>query len=274
MESGEVALATGWDAYLRFCGGWRLEFNLFMLEEYLRVGGKSFVRKDREVVFTGVSNLYQGIVGGLAQNGAVRLLSALAHLNNALYYFHPSFNYFHFYSLLTPSPTLQPVFAAMTEVALKCQRTNILTPLLFGLLRHRSAFLDFISQANDPIWLPYLNALLAGLSLNFKCRILEYEEVLIVLEAAAEKAGLLGVVRTEEVLADVEEGWRDARDFFLSAAKGGGCSGEVQTWKLVDCGEVGRRVLAAVSKAMLLRPQVHRAILPLFLQNGSELLED
>lgn len=60
----------------------------------------------------------------------------------------------------------------MNEILQKCLRTNILTPLLFGLLRHREEFLKFIDQIDSPIWLPYLNALVSGIAINLKFRIL------------------------------------------------------------------------------------------------------
>lgn len=66
----------------------------------------------------------------------------------------------------------------MNDVLQKCLRTNILTPLLFGLLRHRTDFLRFIDEVDSPVWLPYLNTILSGIAINFKFRILEYEEII------------------------------------------------------------------------------------------------
>ena len=146
-----------------------------MLQEYLRVGGKSFLKKDREILFTGISNLYAQLVTSLTQKRNIKLLKELAELNNSLYQFHPSFNYFQFYTLLPVEIHLEPIFSYMIEIAEKCIRTNILTPLLFGILRHREAFLKFIQDADSSIWLPYLNALISGIAINLKFRILEYE---------------------------------------------------------------------------------------------------
>lgn len=48
------------------------------------------------------------------------------------------------------------------------------------------------------------------------------------------KAGLLGAIRTDEILGKLEEGWKDAKDFFISAVKIGFSSDEAETWKCVD----------------------------------------
>jgi len=45
---------------------------------------------------------------------------------------------------------------------------------------------------------------------------------------------LLGELRTEEITGELEEGWRDAKEFFISAVKVGFNSGDVQTWKMVE----------------------------------------
>lgn len=52
---------------------------------------------------------------------------------------------------------------------------NLLTPLLFALLRSRDAFHVFITNVDDNCWVPYLSGLVCGLIYNFKARILEYE---------------------------------------------------------------------------------------------------
>ena len=36
---------------------WKLSLNIYMLREYLSIGSKSFVRKDRDIIFTGVGKL-------------------------------------------------------------------------------------------------------------------------------------------------------------------------------------------------------------------------
>jgi hypothetical protein len=255
-ETAESALLRGWDCFLRYCEEWRLSFNLYMLEEYLQFGGKSFLKKDREILFTGIANLYSELVPTLAGRRSFRLLKEFAVFNNALYRFHPSFNYFHLFTLLLPlHDEFEPVFHIMKEVLEKCLRTNILTPLLFGVLRHREAFLQFIKQVDSPIWLPYLNAILAGIIINLKFRILEYEEILELFERAVCKAGLLGSIRTEEITGTLEEGWKEAKEFFISAVKVGFNSGEVQTWKTVDFESIGRRVIANVLDGMLLNTE-------------------
>lgn len=69
----------------------------------------------------------------------------------------------------------EPVFRATSVIAQKCLNTNILTPFLFAILRHREVVLKFIAQADDECWADYLNGIAYGLILNFKTRILEYE---------------------------------------------------------------------------------------------------
>lgn len=81
---------------------WRLSFNVYMLQEYLRIGGKSFLKKDREIVFTGISNVYKELIPELAAKGNIKFLKEIAELNNSLYNFHPSFDYFQMYVLLFP----------------------------------------------------------------------------------------------------------------------------------------------------------------------------
>lgn len=46
-ETAESALEKGWDAYSIYAAYWKLSFNLYILKEYLNVGSKSFLRKDR-----------------------------------------------------------------------------------------------------------------------------------------------------------------------------------------------------------------------------------
>ena len=89
-----------------------------MLKEYLNVGSKSFLRKDREILFTGVNNFFEKILPKLKEKGKYRLLSEIAELNNSTYIFHQSFNYFHFYAKLLPlTDDLFPVFLYMKEIA-------------------------------------------------------------------------------------------------------------------------------------------------------------
>lgn len=54
------------------------------------------------------------------------------------------------------------------------------------------------------MWLPYLNTILSGIAINFKFRILEYEEIIDIFEKTAERAGLLGQIRTEEIVGTLE----------------------------------------------------------------------
>lgn len=46
-ETAESALEKGWDTYSIYAAYWKLSFNLYLLKEYLNVGSKSFLRKDR-----------------------------------------------------------------------------------------------------------------------------------------------------------------------------------------------------------------------------------
>ena len=121
-------------------------------------------------------NLYQDLIPVLAERGYYKLLGEIAALNNSLYNFHPSFDYFQLFTYLLPlRDDYYPDFATMYEVLQKCLRTNILTPLLFGMLRHRESFLTFIEGVDSDKWMPYLNAIIAGITINLKFRILEYE---------------------------------------------------------------------------------------------------
>lgn len=95
-------MLKGWDDYMNYTQYWKMCFNLYMLQEYLRIGGKSFLKKDREIVFTGISNLYNELIPRLAKKNQIKFLKEFASLNNALYNFHPSFNYFHLYTFLLP----------------------------------------------------------------------------------------------------------------------------------------------------------------------------
>ena len=45
-----------------------------MFKEYLSVGGKSLVRKDREIIFTGINKIYQQLVPLLLTRQHYRLL--------------------------------------------------------------------------------------------------------------------------------------------------------------------------------------------------------
>ena len=53
--------------------------------------------------------------------------------------------------------------------------------------------------------------MIAGIIINFKFRILEYEEIISIFEETVNKAGLLGTIRTEEITGKLEEGWKDAK---------------------------------------------------------------
>ena len=204
-----------------------------MLKEYLSIGSKSFVRKDRDIIFTGIAKLQEQLVPVLLERGG-RAIDEVAQLNSALHSFHPNFDLFHFYSLLLPlKDEHEPLFATLKPVLEKCLRTNILTPLLFGLLRHRQHFLKFISEAHHPCWLPYLNAIISAIAINLKLRILEYREIMDVFEAAVNRAGLLGEIRTEEMVGKLDNDWKDAKEFFISAVKMGFNNSEVETWQML-----------------------------------------
>ena len=89
--------------------------------------------------------------------------------------------------------------------------SNILTPLLLSLLRNRSSLLLFISQIDDNVWVEYLNGLVCGLIFNFKIGILEYEEVLSVLQAAIQKLGLIGSLDIRYFTGQIGKEWGEAR---------------------------------------------------------------
>lgn len=66
------------------------------------MAGKSLVKKDKEIIFTGCCNMFTELVPILKRNREIWLLCELGELNNELYQFHPSFNYSHFFSLMLP----------------------------------------------------------------------------------------------------------------------------------------------------------------------------
>ena len=101
-----------------FANQWKISFNLYILKEYLVIGGKSFLRRDREILFTGISSLFNEFVPVCLQKKSMKLLSELASLNNSLYSFHPSYNYFHLYTLLLPLDNqYEVIFYQMKEIA-------------------------------------------------------------------------------------------------------------------------------------------------------------
>lgn len=154
----------------------KISLNIYILKQYLKVAAKSLVKKDKDIIFTGCTTMFNMFTPILVQNGQIWLLIQFSELNNELYQFHPSFNYSHFYSLLLPLRNeYEPIFRSIKLIAEKCLNANILTPLLFAILRNKIAFLDFIENVDHSIWASYLNGLVFGLIFNFKARILQYE---------------------------------------------------------------------------------------------------
>jgi hypothetical protein len=105
----------------------------------------------------------------------------------------------------------EPVFRATRVIAQKCLNINILTPLLFSVLRNREAYHQFIREVDDQVWAPYLNGIVCGLIYNFKARILEYEEVLEILKSCILKLGLLDHLETSHFTGELQPEWREAR---------------------------------------------------------------
>lgn len=66
-----------------------------------------------------------------------------------MYNFHGSFDYFMFYTYLTPERKYYRVYERIGEVEKKCKHTNILTPLLFGVLNNYKAFVQFINLVDS-----------------------------------------------------------------------------------------------------------------------------
>lgn len=170
------SLKMGWLEYMLESALYKIAFNLYILKEYLKIGAKSLVKRDKEIVFTGCGNLFTDLIPSLKRLKQLWLLIDLSELTNELYNFHPSFNYSQFYVLMLPlRKEYEPVFRSIKYIGAKCLNTNILTPLLFAILRHSEGFTRFINEAEDECWVDYLNGLALGLVLNFKARILEYE---------------------------------------------------------------------------------------------------
>ena len=111
------------------------------------------MRKDKEIIFTGCSYLFEKLVPKLCETDCLWILGELAELNNQLYFFHPSYNLVKYYSLLL-SPLKdayeEPIFRKnLSVIAEKCLSTNIVTPFLFGIMRNYSHFVEFIQKANS-----------------------------------------------------------------------------------------------------------------------------
>ena len=236
---------------------YKVAFNIYILKEYLKIGAKSLVKKDKEIVFTGCGNLFSDFIPLLKQSKQLWLLIEFSTLTNELYNFHPSFNYSHFYSLMLPlQKEHEPVFRAISYIGGKCLNTNILTPLLFAILRHREMFIQFISQANDECWADYLNGLAYGLILNFKTRILEYEEALNLLQLTITKLGILGKLDTSYFAGQLGQEWCEARDFFISALKVGYNIGELQTWHPTDHTQIQPKILDYTVNSLFMEPDI------------------
>jgi hypothetical protein len=138
-----------------------------------------------------------------------------------MYSFHGSFDYFLFYTCLRPEKRFIKVYDRVKDLERKCKTTNILTPLLFGILNNFKAFKDFISQVQSREYIHLLRVLLSGLVINFKLRILEYDQVLELIGAAITKLNLLKGMKFEIISGNLGKEWREAKDFFISAFKTG-----------------------------------------------------
>lgn len=84
------------------------------------------------------------------------------------------------------------MFNRISEIEKKCRHTNILTPLLFGVMNNYKAFVRFVERVEGVGYVHWLRVLLAGLIVNFKLRILEYNEVLQLIGLVINKLCLLG----------------------------------------------------------------------------------
>ncbi len=86
----------------------------------------------------------------------------------------------------------------------------------------------------SPEYIHLLRVLLSGLVINFKLRILEYDQLLELIEAVITKLNLLKGMKFEIITGDLRKEWREAKDFFISAFKSGYNVGEIQTWNLCE----------------------------------------
>lgn len=74
VGSCEAALERGWEVYMGYVEEWKISLNVYMLQEYVRAGGKSFLKKERQILFTGISNLYSELLPVLKGRGKLKLL--------------------------------------------------------------------------------------------------------------------------------------------------------------------------------------------------------
>lgn len=115
-----------------------------MLKEYIQTADTSLFKKDKEIIFTGVYNLYKKLIPRLISMEQIEFLEELADLNNSMYSFHGSFDYFLFFTYIRPEKEFIRVFERAKDLERKCKMTNILTPLLFGVLNNYKAFVAFV----------------------------------------------------------------------------------------------------------------------------------
>lgn len=169
-----------------------------------------------------------------------------------MYSFHGSFDYFLFYTCLKPEKKLIKVYERIKDLERKCKTTNILTPLLFGILNNFKSFKLFVSQVQSPDYIHLLRVLLSGLVINFKLRILEYDQVLELIGAVITKLNLLKGMKFEIISGDLGKEWREAKDFFISAFKSGYNVGEIQTWNLCETEKIQPKIRNYLTEGTLL----------------------
>ena len=94
--------------------------------------------------------------------------------------------------------------------------------------------------------------LLSGLIINFKLRILEYDQVLELIGSAITKLNLLKGMKFEIISSDLGKEWREAKDFFISAFKSGYNVGEIQTWNLCESEKIQPKIRNFLTEGTLL----------------------
>ena len=94
--------------------------------------------------------------------------------------------------------------------------------------------------------------LLSGLIINFKLRILEYDQVLELIGSAITKLNLLKGMKFEIISSDLGKEWREAKDFFISAFICGYNVGEIQTWNLCESEKIQPKIRNFLTEGTLL----------------------
>ena len=88
--------------------------------------------------------------------------------------------------------------------------------------------------------------------INFKLRILEYDQVLELIGSAITKLNLLKGMKFEIISSDLGKEWREAKDFFISAFKSGYNVGEIQTWNLCESEKIQPKIRNFLTEGTLL----------------------